>query len=427
MVRINLIYEFMNTLFIIIVSVILIEFIADKILDFLNLKNLSPELPKGAEGIYDAEKYKKSQEYYKVNHNFLTLTGSISLITILLMLFLNGFAFADSFVMQYTQNSIVMALLFFGILGFASDLLGTPFSIYKIFVIEKKFDFNKTTIKTFIADKLKGYFLALIIGGGLLSLIVWIYDSTGEYFWLFAWVVISLFSTFMTMFYTSLIVPLFNKLTPLPEGELRTAIEMYCKKVGFKLNNLFVIDGSKRSAKANAYFSGLGAKKTIVLFDTLIEKHTTEELVAVLAHEVGHCKKKHTLMVTMQEILQMGVMLFIMSFFLGNPMLSEALGIIRDTKSCVSTFHVDILVFGILYSPLSEILGIISNIISRKCEFQADAYAKKTYSGDALQSALKKLSVNNLSNLKPHPAYVFVHYSHPPLLERLKALKKITD
>lgn len=406
----------MNTLFIIILAIILIDFFFDKILDLLNLKNLSPNLPDEAKGIYDEEKYKKSQEYYKVNHNFSTLTSVISLAGLLAMLFFHGFAYVDSLVRTYSENPIVISLLFFGILGLASDLLGLPFALYKTFVIEEKFGFNKTTITTFFFDKLKGYLLAAIIGGGLFSLIIWIYQSTGEYFWLLAWAVISFFTIFVTMFYTTFLVPIFNKLTPLPEGELRTAIEAYCKKVGFKLNNLFVIDGSKRSAKANAYFSGLGAKKTIVLYDTLIEKHSIEELVAVLAHEVGHYKKKHTLVGTIQGIAQTGAMLFILSLFLGNPSLAAALGAEQ------SSFHMDILVFGLLYSPLSEMLGIISNIISRKHEFEADAYAKETYSGAALQEALKKLSSHNLSNLKPHPAYVFVHYSHPPVLQRLKAL-----
>lgn len=406
----------MTTIFIIIVSIILVDFFFDKILDFLNLKTLSPNLPKEAEGIYDSEKYRKSQEYYKINHNFSTLTSIITLVAMLAMLFLHGFAIVDSFVRGYTQNTILMALLFFGILALASDLLGLPFSLYSTFVIEEKFGFNKTSIQTFILDKLKGYVLVAIVGGGLFALIIWIYQSTGPYFWLLAWALISFFTIFITMFYTTVLVPIFNKLTPLPEGELRAAIEAYCKKVGFKLNNLFVIDGSKRSAKANAYFSGLGAKKTIVLYDTLIEKHTTEELVAVLAHEVGHYKKKHTLTGTIEGIIQTGIMMFILSLFLGNPELSKALG------ATESSFHLDILVFGLLYSPLSQILGIISNILSRKHEFEADAYAKETYDGNALGAALKKLSSDNLSNLKPHPAYVFVHYSHPPVLERLKHL-----
>jgi len=428
----------MNTLFIVIVAIVVFNFLFDKFLDYLNLKNLSPVLPKEAEGIYDAEKYRKSQEYYKVNHNFSTLTGSISFTAMLLMLFFNGFAYVDSFVRDHTDNPILMALMFFGLIGFASDILGTPFSLYKTFVIEEKFGFNKTTLKTFIFDKLKGYLLAAIIGGGLFSLIIWIYQSTGSYFWLFAWAVISFFMIFITMFYTTFLVPIFNKLTPLPDGELRTAIEEYLKKVEAHPNppkgrqphsqssplrgdkrgaSIFVIDGSKRSAKANAYFSGLGSKKTIVLYDTLIEKHTKEELVAVLAHEVGHYKKKHTLMGTVLGIMQTGIMLFILTLFLGNPALANAL-------SAQESFHIDILAFGLLYAPLSEIIGIISNILSRKHEFEADAYAKETYSGIELQNALKKLSSDNLSNLKPHPAYVFVHYSHPPVLERLARLTK---
>lgn len=406
----------MNALLAVIIAIILFDFIFEKILDHLNLKNLSPEIPAEAEGIYDAEKYRKFQEYYKVNHNFSSLTGLLSLILILGMLLFNGFAFADTWVRKYTENPILMALLFFGMLGLASDIIRLPFSIYETFVIEEKFGFNKTTAKTFVLDKLKGYILSAVIGGGLLSVIIWIYQTTGNYFWLLTWGVVSVFTIFITMFYTTVLVPLFNKLTPLPEGELRAAIEDYCSKAGFKLKNLFVIDGSKRSSKANAYFSGLGAKKTIVLYDTLIEKHTTDELVAVLAHEVGHYNMKHTLSGTIQGILQTGLMLFIMSLFLGNPELSKALG------AAQGSFHLDILAFGLLYSPFSLILGILSNIISRKHEFEADAFAKETYNGTALQSALKKLSVDNLSNLKPHPAYVFVHYSHPPVLERLKRM-----
>ena len=394
----------------------MVEFCFEKVLDFLNLKNLSPQLPEEAKGIYDEEKYRKSQEYYKVNHRFSMLTSTLSLIMLLVILFFHGFAYLDSFVREYTQHPILMPLLFFALLGLASDIIGTPFSLYRTFVIEEKFGFNKTTLATFFLDKLKGYLLAAIIGGILFSLIIWIYQNTGTYFWLFAWAVISFFTIFVTMFYTTLLVPIFNKLTPLPEGELRTAIEMYCKKVGFKLNNLFVIDGSKRSAKANAYFSGLGSKKTIVLYDTLIEKHTTEELVVVLAHEVGHYKRKHTLVGTILGILQTGFMLYIFSLFAGSEALANALG------SDQNSFHLSILAFGMLYSPLSQVVGIFSNILSRKHEFEADAYAKETYNGNALSIALKKLSSDSLSNLKPHPAYVFVHYSHPPVLQRIKEL-----
>ncbi len=221
----------MNILFVIIVAIIIVEFAFDKILDFLNLKNLSPDISKEAEGIYDADKYTKSQEYYKVNHNFSILTSSITLVVMLAMLLLNGFALVDAYARTYTDNPILIALLFFGLLGLASDIFGMPFSLYKTFVIEEKFGFNKTTLKTFVLDKIKGYLLAAIVGGGLFSFIIWIYQSTGSYFWLLAWAVISFFTIFITMFYTTFLVPIFNKLTPLPEGELRTAIEEYCKRL----------------------------------------------------------------------------------------------------------------------------------------------------------------------------------------------------
>jgi STE24 endopeptidase len=408
----------MSLLFWIIVGIVLFDFIVDRILDYLNLKNWNTELPEEAKGIYDAEKYRKSMEYYKMNDRFSMITSSFSLILLLAMLFFHGFAWIDNYVRSITASPVWMALLFFGIIGIASDLLSTPFTLYKVFVIEERFGFNKMTWKTFFLDKIKGYFLSAIIGGALLAAIVWIYGITGKFFWLYALGVLSLFMIFATMFYASVILPLFNKLTPLPEGELRTAIESYCRKVGFKLTNLFVMDGSKRSSKANAFFSGLGAKKKIVLFDTLIEKHTTDELVAVLAHEIGHYKRKHTRQGLLLGLFQSAVMLYILSLFLGNPALSEAMG------TSQSSFHLDILAFGMLYSPLSEILGILMNMLSRKNEYEADRYARQTYRADSLADALKKLSVDSLSNLKPHPAYVFVHYSHPPLLQRLNALQK---
>lgn len=407
----------MNDMLVVILVVVVVGFIADKILDHLNLKNLSPNLPEEAKGIYDEEKYRRSQEYYKVNHNFSQLSGGLSFAVLIGILVIGGFGWLDKWVASLTTDIYISSLLFFGILGIASDLLGLPFSIYRTFVIEERFGFNKTSPFTFVMDKIKGYLLAAIVGGGLLVLVIWIWQNTGSYFWLLAWAVLSFFTIFITMFYTTFLVPIFNKLTPLPEGELRSAIEAYCRKVGFKLNNLFVIDGSKRSSKANAYFSGLGSKKTIVLYDTLIEKHTVEELVAVLAHEVGHYKKKHTLTGTLIGIGQTGALMFVLSLCLGNPAFSEALG------GSVSRFHLDILAFGLLYSPVSELTGILSNILSRKHEFEADAYARETYDGPALGAALRKLSSDNLSNLKPHPAYVFVHYSHPPVLERLKRLK----
>jgi len=407
------------TIFYIIVGILIFDYVLERILDYLNSTYWSNEIPKELEGIYDAEKYKKSQDYEKVKTRFSLLTSSLSLVAMLLMLFLGGFAWIDEFVRQYTTNSILMALMFFGIIGLVADILTTPLSLYSTFVIEEKFGFNKTTPKTFILDKLKGWLLAAIIGGGLLALIVWIYNSTGEWFWLVAWGVISVFTIFMTIFYSNIIVPMFNKQEPLEDGSLRSGIESFSQKVGFKLKNIFVMDGSKRSTKANAYFTGLGAKKRIVLFDTLIKDHTDEELVGVLAHEIGHYKKKHTLTGTIISLLQTGLMLFILSLLIGNPALSQALG------ANEGSFHLGILAFGLLYSPMSLILGLGMNILSRKNEFAADRYAGENFKPQPLQDALKKLSVNHLSNLRPHPAYVFFYYSHPPLLQRLQALGNV--
>lgn len=411
------------TLLWIIIGIIIFDFVFEQTLDYLNTSRWSDKVPEALKDIIDAKRYKKSKDYYKANERFSLIVSFISLIGMLAMLYFKGFAFADHFSRNITQNPILIALIFFGVLGLLSDIITTPFDLYKTFVIEEKFGFNKTNLKTFFLDKVKGWLLGAIIGGGLLSLIVWIYESTGNLFWIITWVVISIFTIFMTMFYTTLIVPLFNKLTPLEDGELRDEIESFSKKVGYNLDNIFVIDGSKRSSKANAYFSGLGAKKKIVLFDTLIKNHTKEELVGVLAHEIGHYKKKHTLANVILATLQTGLMLFILSFFIDkNTMWPNYLANALGAKQ--AGFHLGILAFGLLYSPLSLILGIIMNIISRKNEFAADRFAAENYDGQALQDALKKLSVNHLSNLNPHPAYVFVHYSHPPLLQRLEGIKK---
>ncbi len=406
-------------IFIAILVIILFNFLFERLLDYLNLRNARTDLPVEAEGIYDAGRYKKSQEYFKTNLAFSIIASTIQLIALLLVLFLGGFSLVDKFARTFTQNPVLLALIFFGVTALIIDLFGTIFSLYHTFEIEERFGFNKTTLKTFFLDKVKGYVLTAIIGGGLLALVVWIYEWSGGYFWLLAWAVMSLFTILATMFFASLILPLFNKLTPLGEGDLRTAIESYCQKVGFKLDNLFVMDGSKRSSKANAFFSGLGTRKKIVLFDTLVEKHTTEELVGVLAHEVGHYKKKHTLMGVALGILETGLMLFILSLFLNNPVLSGALG------AKEASFHMGLLAFMLLYSPLSLLLSILTNIISRRNEYEADRYAAETFAAQPLQVALKKLSVDTLSNLTPHPAYVFVHYSHPPVLDRLKALEKL--
>jgi STE24 endopeptidase len=407
-----------NTIFVVIIGVLLFGYVLDRVLDALNLRHILPELPEELSGIYDGEEYQKSQLYKRDNTRFSFISSSVSLMLMLLMFFAGGFGWLDQWISTLTGNYIVHVLLFFAILGLASDLLTTPFTVYNTFVLEERYGFNRTTALTFVLDKLKGWLLGGILGGGLLALITWIYLLTGPIFWLLVLGVVTLFSLFMLMFYSNLIVPLFNKQTPLEEGSLRAKIEAFASKTGFKLNNIYVMDGSKRSSKANAYFTGLGPKKRIVLFDTLIRDLEEEEIVAVLAHEVGHYKKKHTTSGFILSTLQSALTFYLFSLFVGLDSFAIALG------GEEASFHLGLIAFGILYSPISMIIGLGTNMFSRFNEYQADRYAGDHYESDKLISSLKKLSKNTLSNLTPHPAYVFFHYSHPTLLQRIRALKK---
>lgn len=408
----------LHLIFVCLIIIIVFNFLFDQWLNWLDTKSAKTSLPTEISDIYDDEKYHQSIKYDKVKAKFSLFSSAFSLLLMLLMLFFDGFAFLDSHLRSITEHPVYLSLLFFGVLMLLSDLLNLPFSLYSIFVIEERFGFNKTTLKTFVLDKIKGALVAVILGGGIMYLFVWFYNFTGKMFWVWGWLLFIVVMLLMTMFYASVIVPLFNKLTPLPEGELRQEIENYCKKVGFKLDNLFVMDGSKRSTKANAFFSGLGAKKRIVLYDTLVNNYSKEEITAVLAHEVGHYKKKHTLLTLVISIIQVGLMLFLLSLVINSNNISLALGV--QQKS----FHIGILVFSILYTPFSTISGILMNIISRKNEYEADNYAKTTYNHLPLISALKKLSSDSLSNLMPHTYNVFVNYSHPTLLQRIRALNK---
>jgi len=409
-----------TTLFFIIIAILVIDFALETYLDHLNGKNVSLQLPDEVKDIYDAEKYKKQQEYFLANQKFGTISGTFSFIVMMLMFFLFGFSFVDNLARGMAENSILIALIFFGILYFANDIISMPFDIYHTFVIEEKFGFNKVTPKLYVMDTIKGWIMTIILGGGILALLMYIYSLTENYFWILGWGVMAFISIFMMMFYSNLIVPIFNKQTPLEQGELRDAIENFCNKVGFQLDNLFVIDGSKRSTKANAYFSGLGAKKRIVLYDTLISTLTTEEIVAVLAHEIGHYKKKHTLIMLTISLVNSGIIFFLLSLVLGkySPVFAAALG------SENPSFQFSLIVFGVLYTPISTVLGIGINVMSRKNEYEADAFAKEHGLAKPLGEALKKLSVTALSNLNPHPAYVFFHYSHPTILQRLQNLNK---
>lgn len=404
------------TILYIILFILSFDFILERVLDILNLKNWTPTLPKILEGIYEKEKYLKSQEYQKEKYKLSFISSVISFATSFLMIALGGFAWVDELVREYTTNPIWLALLFFGVIMMASSIISLPFSYYSTFVIEEKYGFNRTTLKTFILDLIKGGVLGMLIGGGLLALLIWIYLQTTNNFWWMAWAVLAVFMIFMTMFHSTLIVPLFNKQTPLEDGELKDEIQKFAHKTGFKLDNVFVMDGSKRSSKGNAYFSGLGAKKRIVLFDTLISELSSKEIVAVLAHEIGHYKKKHTRSGIILSLLQTGLMFYIFSLFIGNENLSSALGAEQHA------FHLGLIAFGILYSPISTVLGLGMNLLSRANEYQADEYAKQHYDGQSLGDALIKLSVSTLSNLTPHKAYVFFYYSHPTLLQRLKAI-----
>ena len=398
-------------------GLVVVSFVMEVFLEYLNSTRRSPRLPDELKNIYDEDKYSKSVEYEKVKHRFSLAQGSFSLLLVLAMLFLGGFAVVDEFARGISDSPVIIALIFFGVIMFGADILQTPFDWYGTFVIEEKFGFNKSTLTVFLADKLKGWVLTAILGGGLLALITWFYYLAGEWFWIYALAVIMGFGIFMNMFYSTLIVPLFNKQTPLKEGELKDKIASLSKKTGFRLDDVYVIDGSKRSTKANAYFAGIGKKKRIVLFDTLMEDLSADNILAVLAHEIGHYKKKHTVVNMAVSFVTTAIALYLLSVMVTNPALSEALG--ADSPS----FHMGLVAFGILYSPVSAVFGILNNWISRKNEYQADRFAAKHHSAEELADALKKLSVKNLSNLLPHPLYVAVHYSHPPLLNRLRALK----
>lgn len=406
-----------SSLFYFFIFILIFNFIVDKVLHTLNEGYFDKKIPEKLNDIYDEDTYKKSQAYKKMSAKLSNFSSLISTILILFFLLIDGFTYLDSFARSISEQPILITLIFFGIIMIGSEIISTPIFYYNTFVIEEKFGFNKTTKQIFWVDKIKGLLMSVLLGGAILSLISWFYLLTENNFWIYSWILVTAFSLFLNMFYAKLIVPLFNKQTPLENGVLKSAIESYGKKVGFTIHNIFIIDGSKRSTKANAYFSGFGSQKRITLYDTLINDLDTDEIVAVLAHEVGHYKKNHIVYNMITSILLSGLTLYILSFFINSPILSNALGV--STPS----FHIGLVAFGILYSPISEITGLCINFMSRKFEYQADNYAKETFHKKALITSLKKLSKNSLSNLTPHPAYVFAHYSHPTLFNRIKNLE----
>ena len=411
--------------FLIIIGLVIFNFLFSNILDYLNHKNWKDEIPIELENFYDKEKYEKAKLYAISKSKAGLLSSIASFLFVISLLVFNGYGFLDQLVYSDNFNlfepfdmnsSFAKSGVFFLILFILSSIISIPFSFYNTFVIEEKFGFNKTTKSTFFIDIIKSSILSILIGGFLLFIALYLYDNLKDGFWLWLWIGLSLLMVFINMFYADIIVPIFNKLTPLDNGGLRKKIENYSKEVGYLLKNIYVIDGAKRSTKANAFFSGLGPRKTIALYDTLIEKHTENELVAVLAHEIGHFKKKHVFSGLVMSVIQIGVMTFFFELCLKLPEISIALGGL-DTS-----FHLGLIGFSIIFSPISMMSSILMNYISRKNEFEADAYAKETFNGEDLSLALKKLSVDSLSNIYPHPLYVFFHYSHPPLIQRLRAL-----
>lgn len=403
--------------FLLICFLVLFGFFLNQWLDWLNTRSWKDEIPVEMKDYYSSEAYLKARRYKKENNRLSLSSSAFSIGILTTFLGMGFFGKLDMAIAVYNLPPFLHAALFFLILYIGMDLLGLPFALYATFNIEEKYGFNRTTVKTFVLDKIKGYLLTVALGGSLLWLAMLIIDYFQEGFWLWLWITISVILILMNMFYADLFLPLFNKLTPLEEGELRDGIEAYAKKVGYSLKNIYVIDGSKRSSKGNAFFSGMGPRKTIALYDTLIEKHEKDELVAILAHEVGHYKKNHIPVSMLLSVLQIGLMLFLFEQFIRIDNVALALG--AESAS----FHIGIIGFGIVFSPLSTIIGIGMNMMSRKNEYEADAYAAETFSAEPLITGLKKLSADNLSNMYPHPYYVFVHYSHPPLLQRIKALR----
>jgi len=408
----------MNIYLLIIVSIIVIEYLLSLIVERLNVKNASGDLPSEFEGFYDAQKYKLSQGYLKENTNFHLIKDTISVIITLFFILAGGFNFIDNIARSFSQGPILTGLIFTGILGMMLQLLSIPFSAYHTFVIEAKYGFNKTTLKTFISDIIKGLILSIIIGAIVLSIIFWFFYAAGSFAWVYCWIAVTVFQLFLLFIAPVIIMPLFNKYTPLEDGELKSAIENYAKEQKFALAGVFKMDASRRSTKSNAFFTGFGKFRRIALFDTLIQKHTTDELVSVLAHEIGHYKKKHFIKGIILSVITTGIMFFILSFFINNKGLFDAF------KMQNLSIYASLIFFGFLYSPINLFISIFSNIISRKHEYEADTFAITTYKkSESFIAALKKLTVDNLSNLTPHPVKVFLNYSHPPILKRIEAIR----
>ncbi len=410
----------MNIYLVLIFLILVGEYVLDFITERLNIQRLTPEVPGPFKGVYDGGKYAKSRAYTRENSRFGLIQNTASIVFMIPFILLGGFNWVDQWVRGFQYGSIVTGLLYIFALVIMTTFLGLPFSIYDTFVIEEKFGFNKTTPKIFILDRVKGLFLLLLVGGPILAVVLWFFETTGVLAPLYIWGVVVLFQLFMNFIAPVVIFPLFNKFTPLEEGELKTAVEGYAREHNFQLKGIYKVDGSKRSTKANALFTGFGKSRRIVLYDTLIETHTTDELTAILAHEMGHYKLGHIIKTMAAGFLETGLMFFILSFFINNRELYRAF------RMEEMSIYAGLIFFGFLYSPISLLLSILTNFFSRKMEYDADRYAVATTGKkEALIAGLKKLSVDTLSNLTPHPLKVFFYYSHPPVLDRIKSIEDI--
>ncbi|MFT5171290.1 MAG: STE24 endopeptidase [Candidatus Marinamargulisbacteria bacterium] len=410
----------MNIFLVLIIGFLVATYLLDIVVELLNLKSLTPTVPMEFSGVFDADKYKQSQLYLLDQTRFGLIQESLGTAVTLLFIVMGGFNWMDIWVRAAGLGPIITGVLFFAALSFFSGCLSFPFTLYGTFVIEEKFGFNKTTVRTFILDLIKGLILAAVLGAPLLAGILWFFGTVGVSAWIWCWVFVTLIQLVLMVVAPVLLMPLFNKFEPLEEGDLKRAITTYAKKEGFEMSGVFKMDGSKRSSKSNAFFTGLGKYRRIVLFDTLIANHTVDELLAIIAHEMGHYKKRHIYKTTAISLGMTGVMFFVLSLFLNNPELFDAF------KMQNLSIYASLVLFSFLFSPISKVLGIFSAMLSRKHEYEADAYAAQTIGGpEALISGLKKLSVDNFSNLTPHPLKVFLEYSHPPVLLRISALKKI--
>ena len=412
----------MNSWLAAVLLIIIIGFLLDLTVSVLNLKALSPDLPDEFKEVFDPSEYRKSQEYTRTTTRFSLLGSTVTTLLTVAFLLLGGFNFVDIFARGFGRGSITTGLMFTGCILLLSYLAGLPFRLYSTFVIEERFGFNRTTVKTFVADSVKGALLVVAIGGPLLALILWFFETAGQYAWVYCWTGVVLFSMILQFLAPILIMPLFNRFTPLEEGDLKNAITEYARQEQFALQGIFTMDGSKRSTKLNAFFTGFGRFRKIVFFDTLVEKLSTYEIIAVLAHEMGHFKRKHVLKMIAGSILQTGVIFYLMSLVLNNRALFAAFSMEH------LSIYASLIFFGFLYSPVNILVSVIINFFSRKHEYEADSYAVQTsHKKEQLISSLKKLCQANLSNLTPHPVAVFIQYTHPPVLDRIRAIRNLSE